>query len=375
MITKVQKLLFLGMILVTSISCLFLGCEKKAGTINVGAILPLTGNLALYGQNSKNAIELAISEIQTKNGPSINIFFEDDRAEAKDAVSAFQKLVSIDKISALIGPLPSGSLLAIAPIANQQHVVVISPGATSPDITDAGEFIFRNCPSDDYEGKEAAKFVYNKLGKSTSAVLYINNDYGVGVEKVFSLEFKKLGGEITASESFTQNETDFRSRLIKIQTTSPQVIYVVALNESIQIARQMKEMKLNAQILGSIMMNNQDIITKAQGALDGAVVAGWEFSMTNPDTKARDFISKFRSKYGNEPDVFAAHSYDALHIIAKTIEQLSIPFSPLEFQEELLKTSLDGVTGFTQFDENGDVVKNINFELIKNGSLVPYAEK
>lgn len=365
---------FLCLIILSIVLVAFNGCAKKdASVIKIGAILPLTGDLASYGQNSKNAIELAVLEIQEKSGPDIEMIFEDDKGLTKDAVTAFQKLLNIDNISAVIGPLQSGSVLAIAPTANQKEIVVISPGSTSPEITDAGEFIFRNCPSDDYEGKEAAKFVFNKLKKQKAAILYINNDYGAALEKVFKLEYEKLGGKIVGSESFVQNETDFRSRLIKIQAALPQVVYIIALNESIQIARQMEELKIDAQILGSIMMNNQDVISKTRGALDGAIVAGWQFSLANPDEKAEKFISKFRSKYGNEPDVFAAQSYDAVYLLSQAIEQVPSPFSTTELQKQLLNVKLDGVTGYTQFDKNGDVVKSINFEIIEGDSLVPYS--
>ena len=193
-------------------------CERKQSDdqeiITIGATLPLTGDAAVWGKNTQKGIDLALAEINAAGGVlghELRVVYEDTQALAREGVNAYRKLVATHNVPAIIDDSVSSVTLAIAPLAQKNKVVILATGATAPKISDAGEFIFRIWNSDAYEGEVAARFAYHDLGHRSAAVLYINNDYGKGLEQVFKVEFSKLGGKITASESFAQSATNMRT--------------------------------------------------------------------------------------------------------------------------------------------------------------------
>jgi len=196
------------------LSLVFLvGCVKKEEKeIKIGSIGPLTGAAASYGEKMTRAIDLAINEINEKggiNGKKVVVKHEDDKLEAKDGVSAFQKLVSADKAVAIIGAAGSSVTLAISPVAESNKVVLITPISSAVAISKAGDFVFRICPSDALQGKIVAKWVIEK-GFKNAAILYLNNDYGTGLKDGFKEEYAKLGGQVVIEEAFEKGATDFR---------------------------------------------------------------------------------------------------------------------------------------------------------------------
>jgi branched-chain amino acid transport system substrate-binding protein len=202
----------------------FSGCEKKEKEIKIGAILPLTGSAAPYGQNAQRGILLALDEINAKGGIKgikVEVIFEDSKTDPKEAVTALQKLEQVNKIRYIIGDINSAGVLAMAPIAEHDHILLLSPGASNPKISDAGEYIFRNWHSDALEGEVDADFAHNRLHWKKIAVLYVNASYGEGLAQVFRDKFKQLGGEIVAFEAYSQDATDMRTQINKIMSISP----------------------------------------------------------------------------------------------------------------------------------------------------------
>ncbi|MFZ3091499.1 MAG: ABC transporter substrate-binding protein [Nitrospirota bacterium] len=202
-------------IILASLMVFSFGCEKKEEKeIKIGAILPLTGDAAKWGNNTKNGIDLAVEKVNNAggiNGRKLKILYEDTQGTPKNGVAAIQKLITIEKVPAVIDDSMSTVTLAMSPIAEKSKVVLLATGATAPKISEAGDYIFRIWNSDDLEGKVSAKFVYDDLKLYNAAILYINNDYGNGLESVFKKAFEKLGGRIISSESFGQGDTDFRN--------------------------------------------------------------------------------------------------------------------------------------------------------------------
>ncbi len=181
---------FLAIVLIALLFCPS-GCKKEepqAKEIKIGAILPLTGSAAPYGENAKRGIELALTEINAAGGiqgSRIRVLFEDSRTDPKEAVSALNKLYSTHGVRYIIGDINSSGVLAMAPIAEKNKIILLSPGASNPKISDAGEYIFRNWHSDALEGQVDAEHAYSKMNWRTAAVLYVDAAYGVGLAETF----------------------------------------------------------------------------------------------------------------------------------------------------------------------------------------------
>jgi len=350
--------------------------KKEPELIKIGIITPLTGGSAKYGEDIKRGYDLAVEEINEKGGISgrkIRLIYEDSEGKPEKAVTAAQKLIQRDKVIAILGDLWSSPTLAVAPIAEKNRVVLLSPGASSPKLTNAGDYIFRNEISEAYGAKESAGLYFN-AGFRKIAIIYINNDYGIAVRDITQQVYKELGGEIVNAEAFEQDAKDFRTQLLKIKRTNPDAILIASYKESILILRQMREMGMGIQVLGSPLFEDPEIIEKAGDIAEGAIYSYYgTFDPKSQDARILAFIKKFKEKYGVEPEYYAPIGYDAVKIIALAIEKRG-------FQPEQIKNSLyqiknfPGLSGTTSFDKNGDVTKPIILKTIKNGQFVPYED-
>jgi branched-chain amino acid transport system substrate-binding protein len=348
-----------------------MACNKKSTVVKIGAVLPLTGEFAKYGDSAKKGIQLAIEEINESGGinkDSLVIVFEDDQANPTKAVSALQKLISFDKVPAVIGAMPSSGTLAMAPIAEKNKVVLLSPMSTAPKITDSGDYIFRNCTSDNFEGQIMGEYATNQMKLKDFALLYIKNDYGIGLKDVFKATVEKAGGKILAEEGFEQGENNFRTTLTKIKSLKPQAVYVIGYNEMIQIFKQSSEIGLKTQYLSAIMLKDKALIDKIGKPAEGAVLTSWGYDPNSPDNAAKSFKDAFRKKYNMEPDVFACQSYDAAKLIAKAMQEKGV--LPDQIKSGLYNIkNYPGASGTTTFDKNGDVIKPIDIVKIEKGNF------
>lgn len=354
------------------------GCEQsdsdkpKKRTVKLGAILPLTGDLAKYGKTSMAAINLAVEEINSKASEKdihLEFIFEDDAMNTIAGVSATKKLIEADNVAAIVGPLASSITLAVAPIAEQKHVVLLSPGSSAPKISDAGDYIFRNALSDVYEGTEMAKFAFDNLNLRGVAILHINNDFGLGLKDVFKQEFERLGGKIVSVEAFSQGSRDHRAQLSKLLVEHPEAIYLIGYDEMISIFQQSIELGLRIQWLATTFLNDQDLVSKIGKAADGVIFSAWDYNPASPDKKVKDFAEKIRSLTGGvEPDVFSANAYDAIYVLYEAITHKGL--TPDEIKEGLYSIKdFEGVTGKISFDHNGDVMKPLRTKTVIDGKI------
>ena len=351
------------------------GCGKKDdNVIKIGAVLPLTGSAAVWGENARMGLEFALDEVNESggvNGIKVRIILEDSQSDPAKAVSALQKLISTDKVSVVIGDIASSSVLAMAPIAEKEKVILFSPGASNPDISQAGKYIFRNWQSDALEGAVDAQFAYEVLGYRSISIVYVNNAYGNGLRSVFAQSFQLLGGEIPVSESFEQGATDIRSQLNKIKATNPEAVYMPGYPpEMALVLRQSTELGLELQFLSVQAFADPTILETAQNAADGVI-----FSIPEPpDTSlfvVSNFVRKYKDRYNRMPGVCSDTGYDALKIIVWAMNQSGV--SGPAIQSQLLKLSdFPGAAGVTNFDENGDVIKSFIFKTVINGEFRPY---
>jgi branched-chain amino acid transport system substrate-binding protein len=358
---------------VASLMVFSFGCVKKEEKeIKIGAILPLTGDAAKYGQSAKKGMELAIDEINAKGGinnKKLKLIIEDSQGQVKDGISAFNKLITVDKVPMVIGELLSSITLAMAPIANEKKVVVLSPASTAPKITEAGDYIFRNVASDIVEGQIMAEYAFKKLKLNKIAIMYINNDYGEGLRDAFKQEFTRLGGLIIDAQAFDQASVDFRSQLIKIKRSNPEAIYLIGYKESGRILKESKELGINVQFMGTVLFEDPEILKVAGNAANGVLYSSRAYNPESGDSVVKAFVNSYKNRYKEVPDIFAGLSYDAINIASLAIKNGG-------YISDGIKKSLyqiqhfHGVTGDTSFDSNGDAVQPAAIKKIENGNFI-----
>lgn len=353
--------------------CIFFtsGCQKaeKSNEIVLGAIMPLTGDAAVYGKNCKQGIELAVSEINDKggiNGKPIKIIFEDSQLQPKNAVTVFQKLVSVDKVPAILGPLASSCAMATATVANQNKVVSFSPGASTPKLTDAGPYIFRNWQSDALEAIIMANYALKK-GWQKFAIFYVNNDFGIALKDYFIKTIEKKGGAILVTESFEQGHTDFKTQITKIKNSTPDAIYLLSYPQQTPIIiNQMKSLDVKAQILGVAAMEDPSL-TEIAGKNAEGILYTIAIPLSEDKPIRKSFIENYEQKFGEKPGLISDTGYDAVYILAKAIE------NSRQLEGEYIQKALseikeyNGASGPMTFDDNGDVIKPIGIKVVKDG--------
>lgn len=345
--------------------------------IKIGAVLPLTGSAAVWGKNAKMGIEIALDEINDNGGikgASVEVLYQDSQSEPSKAVSALQHMISVEKVPAVIGDIASSSVLSMAPVAERNKVVLLSPGASNPDITDAGEFIFRNWQSDALEGEVDAEFGFGELEWRRVGVLSVNNAYGQGLRQVFEREFQARGGEIVVSETFEQGATDMRAQLNKIPQAKLDGVYLPGYPpEMAALLKQAKELGLDLPILSVQAFDDPKILELAGDAAEGVV-----FSVPKPpdpeEKIVADFIAHYKARHNQEPGVCSDTGYDALRIIAWAMRQAGTDADAVRKQLLELK-DFPGAAGVTTFDEKGDVVKPFVFKRVQHGEFVGLTEQ
>lgn len=341
--------------------------SSKSDEIVIGGIFPLSGGVAVYGVECKNGIDLAIEEINAAggiNGKNILLISEDDEGNPEKTVNAYQKLTSKDGVKIVIGSLTSGCTQAITNRAQAQKVIQIAPAATAPAITDAGDFIFRACFIDPFQGRVGGKFSYETLNARKAAILYdIGNDYSVGLTENFESSFTEAGGQIVAKEAYNTNDKDFNAQLTKIKSANPDVVYlpdyynVVAL-----IAKQLRAQGIETPIVGADGWDG--ILGNANAeVLNGYYSNHYATDSTSP--AVRSFVEKFNKKYSKDPNSFAALGYDSMYILKDAIIKAGST-DPQAVKVALEETDGNYVTGHLRFDEKHNPIKSaVMLEIVK----------
>jgi len=361
-------------VVVTAITWMTKQNEEAKGIVAIGSILPMSGEGAKYGALARDAIELVISDVNKEGGiqgKTITVQYEDSKGNGRDGVSALQKLITVNHVPAVIGGLFSSVTLAMAPVAERNHIVVLSPTSSAPSITNAGDYIFRNCASDVFEGKVMADAAYEKLGIRNVAIVYINNDYGVGIVETFKKAFTGLGGKILAAEAFSQGAVDFRAQLTKIVALHPEGVYIVGYKELGNLLKQAYEMGVKTQFMSTVMFEDPDILAVAGKAADGVIYSARAYDPNSKNPVVQKFVADFNKQYGSIPDIFAAYAYDAARIMVHAMRHGG-PNAD-EIKNALYATrDFPGVTGTTTFDKNGDVSQPAYLKTVRNGQFEWY---
>lgn len=345
---------------------------KFTGEIKVGEIGSMTGAEATFGTSTHNGIVLAFEQVNAAGGiktKKLVLSSLDDQGKPDEAATATQKLINQEKIVALLGEVASSRSLAMAPIAQAAKVPMISPSSTNPKVTEMGDYVFRVCFIDPFQGTVMAKFAHENLKVKKVAILRdVKNDYSVGLADYFTQTFKKMGGEIVADLSYSASDIDFKSQLTAIRGKNPEAIMVPGYYTEVGlIARQAKELGIKAPLLGGDGWDSPKLTEIAAGALDGSYFSN-HYSVDDQSPHVQTFIQKFKAKYGVVPDGLAAMGYDAAMVLAKALEQASEP-SGAALRDSIAKIKdFQGVTGKITIDEKRNAVKSAVVLQIEKGA-------
>ena len=343
--------------------------NQKRDVIKIGYIGPLSGALVYTGEPVKNGFELANSKYNSYN-KNISVIYEDDKCSPVDALNAARKLINIDNVNIIVSGVCSSSTLAIAPLAEENKKILISPVSASPDIKNAGDYVFRIAASSDLLGSKAADIVYD-LGYSKIGIIYELNEYPRGWKDVFKTEFIKLGGEIVDEESFNSGETDIKTQLIKIKEKNPDVILMVVLSvpSGIQILKEINELDIKTPLVGNELFSYKPVINSYPNTTEGMFVATYDYDLNSEEMKL--FLSEYNSKYNKEvsEEIYGALGYDVYMLLYDSIKTCDgdNPECIKNYFNNLGETA--GVGGNYTLDENGDAVRNVVLRKIVGGKM------
>jgi branched-chain amino acid transport system substrate-binding protein len=348
------------------------GCSRPAGTasigdggtgpISVGEYASLTGKTATFGQSSHKGTQMAVEEVNAAggiNGRQLELHTEDDRGVKTEAATAVRKLIDRDKVMAVLGEVASGNSLAAAPICQSKQVPMISPASTNPDVTAKGDYIFRVCFIDPFQGTVMAKFAANELKLKRIAVFKAQDaPYSTGLAKNFITAFQGLGGQIVANESYSSSDTDFKAQLTSIKGKNPDALFIPGYyNEVGTIAHQARELGIKVPLLGGDGWDSPTIFQAAAGALEGCYFSN-HYSPEDKSPTIQEFIQKFKDKHSGEvPDAMAALGYDAAKILADAMKRAKSLSGP-DLRDAIAATKdYPGVTGKITLNEERNAVK------------------
>jgi branched-chain amino acid transport system substrate-binding protein len=346
--------------------------KKEPGEIKIGVISPLTGPAAPYGENVRDGILLAVEEINHLGGISrdkIRLIIEDEGGGPRAAVDAVNKLITVDHVDVIIGPTTSNGLMASAPIAEDNHVVLFSPGAASDNVREAGDYIFRDRASAYQEAVALARYAQTDIGLMRFAILRSDADYAVSFADSFRQTVQKNGGIVVREEAFQEGSTDYRTQLSKIAGAEPKPEGLFIIGVPIElgnILKQIKEMGLKLPLFSN-SIESPDIFKIAGDATEGLVFSTTFYDPEHGDERLKEFDEKFVARYGRPSDLFAANGYDAVYIIKSAIEKSR--YDGEQIKNALYNLKFRGLMGPIEFDEKGDIRAVIAIKKIDKGKF------
>ncbi len=365
-------------------ACLFLalmlafGAAASAESVKVGLIAPLTGEVAVYGNAVKEAVQLYIDDFNAADHPfDINLIIYDDKGDPTEAMNAYNKLVYQDDIAVLLGPVTSSPTFGVAEASVDDGIPALNPTATHPDVTTYGDNFFRACFEDPFQGGSMAKFASSELKATTAAIIYNNADtYSIGLRDAFMKTAEEVGLTVTTTEAYGASDIDFRAQLTNIIKTNPDVLFIpYYYNVTYMICSQARELGYTGTFLG---VDGTDGVLAIEGAdvsvFDGMYFAN-HYSADSDSPVTQAFIKEYTDKYGATPNALAALGYDGAMIVCDALERVNNDGVKIDGEnsyeaiiEALRATEVDGVTGHITFDENNNPIKTLSIIQIKDGA-------
>jgi branched-chain amino acid transport system substrate-binding protein len=354
------------------------GCSERAGgeenaTIVIGEFGSLTGTTATFGISSKNGIDMAIDSINKAGGvlgKQVRVIVEDDQGRPEEAQTVVTKLINSDRVVAVLGEVASSRSLAAAPVAQQNQIPMISPSSTNPRVTEIGDYIFRVCFIDPFQGLVMAKFATNTLKVKNVAILRdIKNDYSVGLADVFIENFRKMGGTIVADESYSEGDTDFSAQLTAIRAKRPEAIFIPGYYTEVGlIARQARGLGINVPLLGGDGWDSPRLTEIGGAQLNNSYFSN-HYSAQDTSSVIQSFVKAYTARYGQAPDALAALAFDAANILFDAMKRANST-DPKAVRDALAQTKeFAGVTGRITIDDKRNAVKPAVVLRVVDGKL------
>ena len=336
-----------------------------AQEILIGQYASLTGSEATFGINSANGVALALEEVNSQggvlDGRKIKIVTEDDQSKPGQPSAAVKKLISSDRVTAVIGEIASSRSLEAAPICQEAKIPMVSPGATNPRVTEAGDYIFRVCFIDPFQGTVMAKFALDNLKATKVAILTdVRNDYSVGLTKYFKEYFESHGGKVVLERSFSGGGTDrdFRAQLTSIKAAQPDAIFVPGYyTEAGLIAKQARSLGIKVPLLGGDGWDSPKLTEIGGSAIDGSYFST-HFSPKDTNPKVQDFVKRYQEKFKTMPDGMAPLGYDAMMVLAQAIKTAGSTDGAKIRDALAAVKDFDGVTGKITIDSKRNATKS-----------------
>jgi branched-chain amino acid transport system substrate-binding protein len=347
--------------------------------ILLGEVGSLTGSEATFGISTQRGIQLAIEQVNAAGGvkladgtqKKVAVRVYDDQGKPEEAANAVTRLINQDKVKVILGEVASSNSLAMAPKAQAAQVPMITPSSTNPKVTEVGDFIFRVCFIDPFQGLVMAKYASESLQLKNIAVLKDNkSDYSIGLSRVFMEEFKKLGGNIVAEEAYSKGDTDFRGQLTAIKGKKPDAIYVPGYYTDVGvIARQARELGIKAPLLGGDGWESEKLFELGGSAIEGSYFSN-HYSSEDPNPRVQNFISAYKGRFDVMPDSLSALGYDAAMVAIQAISRARDLSGPA-IRDEIAKTAdHPGVAGTITLNEQRNAVKPAVILQVQDGKSV-----
>lgn len=365
------------------IPLVWLGCNGSGGTsggapsadeIVIGHYAAMSGAQATFGQSTDNGIRLALEEINAAggvNGKKLRLITYDDKGDTKEAGAAVTRLITRDKVVAVLGEVASSLSLAGAPVCQEHGVPMITPSSTNPQVTQVGDKIFRVCFIDPFQGYVTAKYIRElPTPVSRVAILYDQaNAYSVGLAQEFEKALTRLGGTITTRQTYSEGDQDFSAQLTAIRGSNPEMVFIPGYYSDVgNIALQARKLGITVPLFGGDGWTSPRLTEIAGSALEGCFFSE-HYSQEDPHPKIQNFVRKYAEKYGSKPDGLAALGYDAARLLADAMTRAR-SLSGDDLAAAIAATrDFDGVTGTFSIDADRNAVKPAVILKIVNGQV------
>lgn len=342
--------------------------------VKFGAVLPMTGEAAIYGQPIYKGVELAFEVLKGRSEYPYELELAIVDSES-DPDKARQQLIDLydDGVLAAVGGVTTAEALQMVAVADKYDRILVSPSASTPQLTGISKYFYRVFPSDAREGATMGNFATQKLKVKNVVILAKQDPYAKGIQQIFKTEFERYGGEVLDLIEFPADSSDFSGLMDRVMTLKPEAVYLAAYaNDIAQMIRELRARNFKGKLFTTSAFSSPEIVEQVGEAAEGIFLTQAVFEVESEEPTIKGFVDAFRAKYGLTPDLYAAHGYDAMMILAESLRKAKGRTSS-EFWKGIRSIrDFAGATGTIQFDERGDVQKFPRVYVVNNGALVDY---
>lgn len=368
----------LGAIL--GLAVVFAGCAREVEQqpaeqpLKIGLAVPVTGSIATFGKSTRQGVEMVFDQVNEADGllgRPVELIVEDTAGKPEEAANVFTKLVNRDRVAAIIGAVATKCSLAGAPVCQRSGVPMVTPASTNPKVTELGDYIFRVCFVDPFQGEVIARFVVEKLGLKRIGIIYdLTNDYSKGLADYVQQHAAKLGAQVVSRQTFSEQDKSFKAQLTAMKADRPQAIFISAYyTEAALIARQARQLGIEATLIGPDGWDSPMLVESGGEAVEGGYFSD-HYSADSPDPETRAFVKAYTERFGESPDALAALGYDAAGLLVDAIRRAGSADGD-SIRDALAATEdFHGATGSIGIDPQRNARKPAVILQVKGGKFV-----